>query len=142
MKRAIIGVLTFLAMLPLAEAQVQQVTIVCFYQSGGVALEIDRSGQWEIDRANFGAEGFKLVVTEDGAKLIGGQGVSDLVWIPGGGSASHLVEVTPTGVNLITIYSADYTSGVWSPFVQTRHLDLNGPLPQMYFGVCTREGSP
>jgi len=115
--------------------QAQLITWNCVYQDGGFAAEME-GRQWKLDpHATFGSRGFIITSDKNGTFLEGGIGKLPVEWI-NSGNALHFVELVPTGMNVITIYGQETLGAGLMPFVQSRHLDVMGPLPQMYFGVC------
>jgi hypothetical protein len=115
-----------------------ELRMACEYSDKGVQVEFDKNGKPKISLGEPGMSPFILSVDlETGdAKLIANSTVEVLL-LPAG-NTMNFIEPTGGGVNIITVFSGSVLAGGKSvPFAQARHLDVGGPFPQQYYGICT-----
>ena len=121
-----------------AVSAADELRMVCEYSDKGVQVEFDSKGKPKVALGESGMSPFILSVDlETGdAKLIANSTVEVLL-LPAG-STMNFIEPTGGGVNIITVFTGSVLAGGKSvPFAQARHLDVGGPFPQQYYGICT-----
>ena len=80
----------------------------------------------------------QIDVKKGSGRMIGNSGSENVQVLSGDGSI-HIVERTPSGnMTITTIFNTPQKNPNQFPVVHSRHMNLNGPLPSQYVGLCNK----
>jgi len=135
MKRLVFAIVVLVAA---AAVNAQELSWACAYSDKGVQAEFDKKGTPTVSSGAAGMDPFVLVLDSDAGKAGLRANITVEVFPIFSGGTLNFIEETPSGISVITLFvSSPLDKLERVPFAQARHLDLAGPFPQQYYGICT-----
>jgi hypothetical protein len=123
-------------------ASAQDLSFNCTYSDAGVQVEFGPEGKPKVSSGAAGMDPFVLELnTETGEARLRAINAVEVFPVVAGPTLSF-IERTPSGISVITLYMESAIDSLGRiPFAQARHLDLAGPFPQQYYGICAPIGN-